>query len=230
MTWPPPVEQRRRQTWSCRLALLGAGTGTGGRGNMTERASTELTIGLGTAALRAATSVAHRRLEVDLDLMSPALTMARYGSLLAAFASVHATLDDEIWGQICAAGPVDTLAELDFASRRKLPTLLIDLAVLDLPEPRRVPLPIRSLNAALGALYVCEGATLGGRIIAPHVLQVLGPNTPVAFFTSYGTDVPRMWSTCRRVFDELLATPFAARQAANAATDVFDRIAYALLS
>ena len=154
--------------------------------------------------------------------------MARYGSLLAAFASVHATLDDEVWGQICAAGSVDTLTDLDFASRRKLPNLSVDLASLDIPAGRRLPYPLRSLNAALGALYVCEGATLGGRIIAPHVLQVLGPDTPVAFFTSYGTDVPRMWSTCRRAFDELLDTPSAARQAADAATDVFDWIAKAL--
>ncbi len=196
---------------------------------MTERASTELATGLGTAALRAATSVAHRRLEVDLDLMSPALTMARYGSLLAAFASVHATLDDEIWAQICAAGAVDTLTDLDFATRRKLPNLSVDLACLAVPARGRLPYSLRSLNAALGALYVCEGATLGGRIIAPHVLQVLGPDTPVSFFTSYGADVPMMWSTCRRAFDELLTTPSAARQAADAATDVFDWIATALL-
>ncbi len=197
---------------------------------MTERASTELAKDVGTAALRAATSVVHRRLEVDLDLMSPSLTMARYGSLLAAFASVHATLDDEIWAQICSAGPVAALTELDFAARRKLPSLLIDLAFLDIPAPRRLPFPIHSLVAALGALYVCEGATLGGRIIAPHVLHVLGPNTPVAFFTSYGTDVPRMWSTCRRAFDELLATPSAAAQAARTATDVFEWIAEVLLA
>ena len=50
--------------------------------------------------------------------------------------------------------------------------------------------------AAFGAMYVVEGSTLGGAMIARHAEWTLGLNadTGCAYFSSYGRDVGRMWN------------------------------------
>ncbi len=149
------------------------------------------------AMLRRATSVAHRRLERQLDVMSADLSMAGYGSLLLGFAALHQTLDDEIGAQ---------LDELDVAQRRRMPALGRDLDRLGLARPTAVAFPLTSPAGALGALYVSEGATLGGRVIAPHVRAVLGRDTPVEFFECSGVDVQARWTACRRLIDRSLLT------------------------
>ena len=175
------------------------------------------------AALRRVTTPAHRRLERQLGVMSTELTIDAYRALLAGFAAVHGALDDEIAGRLEAAVPDAELAELDVASRRRMPALAVDLELLGVPLPTAVPFPLTSVAGALGALYVTEGATLGGRVIAPHVLAVLGPDTPVSFFASPGVDVVARWATCRRVIDRLLVTPDDTKEAATVATAVFER-------
>ena len=48
---------------------------------------------------------------------------------------------------------------------------------------------------ALGALYVLEGATLGGKVIEQEVGRQLGldRSTGTAFFGAYGADAARQW-------------------------------------
>ena len=67
-----------------------------------------------------------------------------------------------------------------------------------------LPLPMPHEAAAFGALYVVEGSTLGGTVIARHVEAVLGfgRDTGCAYFRSYGPDTGAMW----RVFRERLAS------------------------
>jgi heme oxygenase len=178
--------------------------------------------GSAVAVLRGATGAAHRRLERDLGLMSPGLTDARYRSLLVGFARLHQTLDGEIGVQLALAAPSEAIADLDFEARRRSPALARDLTRLGENAPVAVPFPLTSLAGALGALYVVEGATLGGSTIAPHVLEVLGPDTPVAFFRSYADEVPHMWSVCRRTINRLLVTEASTTEATAVAIAVFD--------
>jgi heme oxygenase len=178
--------------------------------------------GTAVATLRRATTPAHRRLERELGLMSPDLTMDGYRALLRGFAAVHQTLDDEIVGQLESVMPCDELVELDVGSRRRMPSLARDLELLCLSRPASVTFQLTSPAGALGALYVSEGGTLGGRVIAPHVRAVLGADTPVTFFESPGVDVAARWATCRRAIDRLLATPADTDEATAVATAVFD--------
>lgn len=72
-----------------------------------------------------------------------------------------------------------------------------DLAALDV-APVRMPVPPTprlECAAALGALYVLEGASLGGRVIARHVADALAltPDTGLAFFCGYGDATGEMW-------------------------------------
>ena len=95
-----------------------------------------------------------------------------------------------------------------------------------LPAP--AVFPLTSLAGALGALYVSEGATLGGNVIAPHVRSVLGPDTPVDFFAPPGVDVVLRWATCRRMLDRLLVTAADRDEASAVAVAVFERFAEVL--
>jgi len=178
--------------------------------------------GTAVAMLRRETRIAHRRLERGLGVLSADLTSHEYGSLLVGLAALHQTLDREIGAQLelVAAPEIDALG---FEGRRRTPSLELDLTDLGLPLPAPVAFPLSSLAGALGALYVSEGATLGGQVITPHVRSVLGPDTPVAFFASEGTDVAARWASCRRVLDALLVTRSDRDQAARVAVAVFDR-------
>lgn len=192
-------------------------------GTQTQRAEPDRRHGgTAVAVLRRATRTAHRRLEQELGVMSPDLTIEQYRSLLVGFAALHQTLDGEIAAQVDAAMPDDALAELDIGSRRRMPGLAADLDRLGAPLPSPVVFPMTSLAGALGALYVSEGATLGGAVIGPHVRAVLGPDVPVSFFAG-GGDVVARWTTCRRVIDRLLVTGTQRDEAAEVATAVFTR-------
>lgn len=174
--------------------------------------------------LQRRTADVHRRLEASTGLMSSDLTPARYEDLLVGFARLHQALDRQI-AEVLAIELNRAVDRLEFDARCKTPGLRADLADLHLALPPPAP-PFRqvsSLAAALGAMYVCEGASLGGRVIAPHVLGVLGAAAPVAFFTSYGSDVGVRWAVFRRSLTTLLTSAAEAETAVACAVAVFDR-------
>jgi heme oxygenase len=142
--------------------------------------------------LRAQTRAAHERAEEALPLMDPALGLARYREILAAFWGFHAALEP----RLRAVAGLGALG-LD-VGRRKLPLLDADLRALGedparLPVAREVP-RVDDLPSALGVMYVLEGATLGGRVISRHLASLgIGPETGGAFFAGYGDATGEMW-------------------------------------
>jgi len=60
---------------------------------------------------------------------------------------------------------------------------------------------IGSFAAALGALYVVEGSTLGGRIIATMLTRQLGSTSSLFFYNSYGKETENMWLTFKSYLD-----------------------------
>ncbi|CAA9335075.1 MAG: bacteriophytochrome heme oxygenase BphO [uncultured Gemmatimonadetes bacterium] len=124
--------------------------------------------------------------------MDPALGLARYREIVAAFWGFHAALEP----RLRAVDGLDALG-LD-AGRRKLPLLETDLRALG-ADPARLPVAdevprVDGLPAALGVMYVLEGATLGGRVISRHLAsQGIGPDTGGAFFAGYGDATGEMW-------------------------------------
>lgn len=85
--------------------------------------------------------------------------------------------------------------------RQRLALLATDLSALGLSAaeieilPVCPQLPLRSVNEALGSLYVLEGATLGGQLIQRHVYGKLGLDamSGCAYFTGYGSRTGEMW-------------------------------------
>jgi heme oxygenase len=147
--------------------------------------------------LRQATRSAHERIELALPLFDPSLTRASYIRVLESFHGFYAPLE-----LLCerVAGPVRK--ELDLASRAKTPLLVTDLGAMgrtpaDLLALRRCrALPKVTLAShATGVLYVLEGATLGGEVIARHLRGALGidASSGAAFFSGYGAQTRVMW-------------------------------------
>lgn len=95
--------------------------------------------------------------------------------------------------------------------RRKLPLLLADLEVhgivpQSLPLCENVP-DFLSDTELLGAMYVTEGSTLGGRYISRHIEQKLGLQNGhgYSFFVGYGEQTGRMWQKFSSIVNEACA-------------------------
>lgn len=110
-----------------------------------------------------------------------------------------APLEEAVAARLPAADPL-------IAGRAKTPWLRADLAALGLDDhavarlPRATALPrLDPLGCLLGTLYVFEGSTLGGQLIARHLETTLGFADGVGYryFRSYGADVPRRWQDFR---------------------------------
>lgn len=141
--------------------------------------------------LRQATRQAHHELEQQAllqPLQSEALTRDDYIRVLAAFAGFYRALEPAL------TDAMDMLP-IGRGSYRYLPRLALlqsDLDDLAAPQPGTIPLLSErpawpTQDALLGALYVLEGATQGGRVIAPRLAQVLklGPDRGARYFHLY---------------------------------------------
>lgn len=118
------------------------------------------------------------------------------------------------------------------AGRAKTGWLRADLRAQGLTDaaidalPRCPDLPDVSTPAqALGALYVFEGATLGGQIISRHLEQELGYTNGEGYryFQSYGPDAGRKWQEFRG-FLQQPAEPAAADRTVAAAGETFSKL------
>lgn len=147
------------------------------------------------AKLKEATRDQHDALENVVDVMSRTFTIEDYRTLLLKFYRFYAAVEPLL--------PVDDLkAEgFDVDARRKLPKLESDLEHIGVLEDAKnaaawTDVPDLSTTAkAFGAIYVMEGATLGGQVITRHLKEhlELTPEAGGAFFNSYGKEVGPMW-------------------------------------
>jgi len=135
----------------------------------------------------------HESLERDLNLLQPDLTLERYRGIVERFYGFHQPWEAALKPLLAEHLP-GFLEE-----RSKVPKILEDLAFLG-SKPAKLPVCKKLPNCLqwpklLGALYVTEGATLGGQIISRQLEQLLGlsPRRGTAFFSSYGMQVGSMW-------------------------------------
>jgi heme oxygenase len=97
------------------------------------------------------------------------------------------------------------------AKRKKTPFLLNDLRFHGI-NPERLPLckcvPDREDEVEmLGAMYVTEGSTLGGRFLARGIEKSLGfsDNLGYSFFNSYGEQTGSCWKEFGQIVQEACA-------------------------
>ena len=147
-------------------------------------------------ALRTGTALLHVALEKRLPFFSERLDADWYGRLLQAYYGFYGPMEAALYD-------IDLIPEgFDPVLRVKTPTLLNDLRALGLPDtaicalPRCAALPtFETPEACLGALYVLEGATLGGQVLRREMAQRLDldASNGGAFLNVYGAETGRRW-------------------------------------
>ncbi|MBA1155037.1 biliverdin-producing heme oxygenase [Microvirga mediterraneensis] len=171
--------------------------------------------------LKIETRDAHDRIEAAMDLDGRISSREAYRDLLIRFHGFHAAWESE------AAERAPDRAF--FESRCKTRLLARDLEALGLKSddimglPQCRPLmPLPAPEAVLGSMYVVEGSTLGGAIIAREVENRLGltAETGCAYFRSYGRNVAAMWKSFGAVLLEA-SSPEADDLIVGAARDTF---------
>ena len=149
--------------------------------------------------LRHETRDLHEAVERDVDIVRCLSSREAYRSLLTRW-----------WGFLLVTEPAMG-AVLDpglFAPRRKIELLRRDLERLGLSDVDIASLPRcdaatpRTEAEALGTLYVLEGSTLGGQVIARMAIDALGADVPLSFYRAYGPKVGLLWRDCRSALSE----------------------------
>jgi heme oxygenase len=145
--------------------------------------------------LKIETASLHDRIEETFDLESLTRSIPAYRGLLGRLYGFHATWEPR--AELALADPEF------FRKRRKVNFLRADLHELGMNcdgIDRRPVRPHRNHadpRGAWGSMYVVEGSTLGGVIIARNVERRLGLNhrNGCRYFCCYGTDVRPMWTS-----------------------------------
>ncbi|MEO5813761.1 MAG: biliverdin-producing heme oxygenase [Gemmatimonadaceae bacterium] len=155
--------------------------------------------------LKLATEALHARVELAMPTLDELSRRLRYVQCLRDFYALYALWEPAIWQ---TPGVADVVT--DGAARQKLPLLVRDLkalgqAVTDVPfvvDDASSDLPANCAEA-LGALYVLEGATLGGRVILRHIAGPLDLplDGGLAFFNGYGARTGPMWTSFGRALE-----------------------------
>ena len=142
--------------------------------------------------LKDRTEKLHKRLE---DTMAPILAAVSskedYIKLLKTFYGYMKPVEDLIHAYI------DKSRISDLDQRRNTRYLLTDIDELgadddDIDYSKAVP-SIHTPASALGAMYVLEGSTLGGKTISRMLKEKLGDDIPVNFFSGYKDNTGAMW-------------------------------------
>lgn len=162
-----------------------------------------------TAQLRAATQAEHAATEGTVPLMSPSLTLAQYGDTLARMYRIVRAWDT--WAS--ANVPADLQPMLQ--SRRRASLLADDLQSLGLQTPPEEEVPHQRMQSTtvagdprsvfLGRMYVMEGSTLGGQLLARHVEERFGfaEGQSDSYFRGYGESTGERWRQFKALLEEL---------------------------
>lgn len=176
--------------------------------------------------LKEETKTAHLQLEkLTIPYIKKAQDDASYRRLLSLFYGYLKPVETAIQQQLAGSELLPDLAE-----RRQTAMLAADLQLLgteaaSLPQAGSLP-ALDSHAAALGALYVLEGSTLGGRIISRMLSAQLGRDAEngIAFFSGYGAETGAKWATFTAALNQYAeAHPQAQDEMVAAADETFSR-------
>lgn len=164
--------------------------------------------------LREATRPEHEATESVVPLMAADLSRETYVAVLQRFSTVVSAWD------ACAEKNAPEPLQALVAARRRSASIAEDLQFFDVVTKQEAPSPalqedMRQLmldgtavdaSRFLGAMYVVEGSTLGGRYIAAHVEARFGltPGQGDRYFRGYGDQTMPMW---REFQQALVAVP-----------------------
>lgn len=162
-----------------------------------------------TARLRQETQAAHLLTEDTVPLMRQDLTLSLYAQVLQGFYCVARAWD--AWAE--ANAPTDLRAML--RERRHASLLADDLHAVGGEIPLETAVPYETLRQSavkggarsvfLGRMYVMEGSTLGGQMLARHVEDrlKLAPGKGDSYFLGYGSQTGQRWREFKQLLEVL---------------------------
>lgn len=173
--------------------------------------------------LRTETRSIHQALEKALiPGIRQAVTPEAYAKILKKFygyfKAMETLLDAQLSDNIVPA----------YSQRRKSQAIVEDLKSLnsseDLPVSNDLP-EISTIPEALGAMYVLEGSTLGGRVITKMLMQNLNfqDAAHLKFFSGYGDQTEAMWGSFLETLNKHAEDERAQHEIINAASDTFSK-------
>ncbi|RYZ69927.1 MAG: biliverdin-producing heme oxygenase [Proteobacteria bacterium] len=167
--------------------------------------------------LKTETRAVHERLETTLDLMSESLTHERYEKTLLAMAAFYRGLEKQL----------SLLPGRVYEGRSKAAWFEQDYQALKLDPSKEKPCPVvphlNSEAEKLGAMYVVEGATLGGRFVSKHLSERLGlsGDSGASFFSAYREKTGERW---KEFVAHLESTPGSADLVVSGAHQTFSAL------
>jgi heme oxygenase len=176
-----------------------------------------------TERLKAETADHHKATEAVSfgdRIMGGSLTLEEYGLLIEKNYILHAVLE--------AALTESNLIpeELELTARAKTKSLEADMTLLERPFPV-LPVPAISYKTAaeaLGAMYVLEGATLGGAYIYKALQRnpVIAPLGEFNYYTVYGDKIGPNWKAFQEGLLKHVNTKEQEDEAIESAKQTFD--------
>lgn len=181
--------------------------------------------------LKSATKDNHDELEELMfvnEIMNKTITLQQYKTLLATNYVVHAAIEAKLHHALDA----ELKTILDTDNRQKLKALEQDLAEMDIKKESLESVDFEFLNertynssSALGAMYVLEGATLGGHVIqkklrANPAFEKLSLN----YYSVYAQNLMPNWLTFVKALNTSVSEDNYAA-AKDSAVNTFDDIA-----
>lgn len=175
--------------------------------------------------LKSATKAHHDELESLMyvnEIMNKTLTLEQYKTLLATNYIVHSAIESQLHDALDA----DLKEQLDIENRNKLAALEQDLAEMEMNKEDlnalKFSLPaITDHNNAssLGAMYVLEGATLGGNVIQKKLrANPAFEDLSLHYYTVYAQNLMPNWLSFVKVLNSSVAEtdyPDAEQSAVN---------------
>lgn len=174
--------------------------------------------------LRTHTAVSHQELEkLIIPRIKQATDKDAYMKVLQLFYGYFKPLEDLIDDHI------DHTLLPDYEERRKTSALLSDINYLSgsqdlLALCEDLPL-ISNSRQAIGALYVMEGSTLGGKIIKSILMKNLGADGSKGFdfFGGYGDDTEKKWSVFKQTVNDRFSDAETHHEILAAADNTFKK-------
>lgn len=160
-----------------------------------------------------------------LPLLDPRVTPQELRSILRGLYGFYAPLESRI--DAAARGTLQG----EVRRRQKTPWLVHDLVAMGDTKRTLAQLPcctdlphIVSSSQLLGVLYVLEGATLGGQVIAESLRRHIGKEVSCRFFIPYGEQVTAMWESFLHLLAELVTGEEAERYVVASARATFESL------
>ena len=175
--------------------------------------------------IRQRTGSLHQQIESSFDLNAALGSVEDYRLLLSRYLAVYRPFEDSL--RVCLG---DSLGIASWSYRSKITSLeqdLQSLGTVEAPQTSPCLILLDSLDAALGALYVTEGSSLGGQVIYREIQHRLhlDRESGAGFFFGDGPQTGTRWREFTDMLNQHVSQP---ENAATAACRMFATFARAI--